>query len=66
MTEFSPVKKLILSISCAFLFLIYAPLACLVGNDTAEDIECCAQAENPTCEHLIEETSVCENCREVL
>lgn len=61
MTEFSPVKKFILSISCAFLFLIYAPLACLVGNDLAEEIDY-AQAEIPTCQHLSEETSVCEEC----
>ncbi len=61
MTEFSPVKKFILSVSCAFLILIYAPLACLVGNDLTEEIDY-AQAEIPTCEHFPEESSVCENC----
>lgn len=60
MTDFSPVKKFILSIGCAFMILIYAPLSCLVGNDLSE-VEY-AQAEIPTCEHFQEETSVCENC----
>lgn len=61
MTAFSPVKKLILSICCAFMILIYAPLSCLVGNDLSEDMEY-AQAEIPTCEHFMEEASICEEC----
>ncbi len=37
MTGFSPFKKLILSIGCAFLLILYVPVACLVGTDTSKD-----------------------------
>lgn len=37
MTAFSPAKKFILSVTFAFLFLLYAPLACLVGNDASQE-----------------------------
>ena len=37
MTGFTPIKKLILSICCAFLLILYVPLACLVGNDSSGD-----------------------------
>ena len=37
MTVFTPFKKLILSIGCAFLLILYVPVACLVGNDSTKD-----------------------------
>ncbi len=37
MTGFTPFKKFILSIGCAFLLILYVPLACLVGNNSSED-----------------------------
>lgn len=37
MTGFTPFKKFILSIGCAFLLILYVPIACLVGNDTSGD-----------------------------
>jgi hypothetical protein len=37
MTGFTPFKKLMLSIGCAFLLILYVPLACLVGNDSTGD-----------------------------
>ena len=37
MTGVTPFKKLLLSIGCAFLLILYVPLACLVGNDTSRD-----------------------------
>lgn len=37
MTGFTPFKKFILSIGCAFLLILYVPLACLVGNDSTRD-----------------------------
>ena len=37
MTSVTPFKKLLLSIGCAFLLILYVPLACLVGNDTSRD-----------------------------
>ncbi len=37
MTGFTPIKKFLLSIGCAFLLILYVPLACLVGNDTSRD-----------------------------
>ena len=37
MTGFTPFKKLMLSIGCAFLLILYAPVACLVGNDSSKD-----------------------------
>lgn len=44
MTGYSPLKKFFLSIFCAFLLLIYVPVACIVGNDLSEDVDY-AQAE---------------------
>ncbi len=37
MTGFSPLKKFLLSICCAFLLILYVPVACLVGTDTNKD-----------------------------
>ena len=37
MTGFTPFKKFILSIGCAFLLILYVPIACLVGNDSTKD-----------------------------
>ncbi|MBQ9945612.1 MAG: hypothetical protein IJO68_03720 [Clostridia bacterium] len=61
MTGITPVKKFLLSVSCAFMILMYVPVACLVGNDIPDDIDY-AQAENPTCVHLSEDGEMCENC----
>ncbi|MBR3767832.1 MAG: hypothetical protein IKL10_06290 [Clostridia bacterium] len=64
MTGFSPVKKFCLSVCCAFLLLIYAPLACVVGNDLSDEIDY-AQAETPCCELCEEDGITCENCIDV-
>ncbi len=61
MTDYSPLKKAALSFCCAFLLLIYVPLASVVGTDAAEDIDCCAQAQN-ACTHADENGEICENC----
>ncbi len=37
MTGFTPFKKFILSIGCAFLLILYVPIACLVGNENSGD-----------------------------
>lgn len=37
MTGLTPLKKLFLSISCAFLIIIYVPVACLVGTADTDD-----------------------------
>ena len=37
MTGFTPFKKFILSIGCAFLIIMYVPIACLVGSETSGD-----------------------------
>ncbi len=37
MTGLTPFKKFILSIGCAFLLIIYVPVACLVGTSDADD-----------------------------
>ena len=37
MTGFTPFKKFLMSIGCAFLLILYVPLACLVGNDSSGD-----------------------------
>ena len=37
MTGFTPFKKFLMSIGCAFLLLLYVPVACLVGNDSSKD-----------------------------
>ncbi|MBE6791126.1 MAG: hypothetical protein E7535_08080 [Ruminococcaceae bacterium] len=39
MTDFSPFKKIILSFGCAFLLLIYVPVAAVVGNDIIDERE---------------------------
>jgi hypothetical protein len=37
MTGFTPFKKFLMSIGCAFLLILYVPVACLVGNDSSKD-----------------------------
>ncbi len=44
MTGYSPLKKFFLSIFCAFLLIIYVPVACIVGNDLVKE-EDLAQAQ---------------------
>ncbi len=39
MTGFTPFKKFLMSIGCAFLLILYVPLACLVGNETSGDAD---------------------------
>lgn len=39
MTDFSPFKKIMLSFGCAFLLLIYVPVAAIVGNDIIDEAE---------------------------
>lgn len=39
MTDFSPFKKIMLSFGCAFLILIYVPVAAVVGNDIIDERE---------------------------
>lgn len=54
-------KKFSLSVLCAFLMLIYVPLACAVGNSSDE--KKFANADTPeTCEHEMSEGEICEIC----
>lgn len=39
MTDFSPIKKILFSFGCAFLILIYVPVAAVVGNDLVDEAE---------------------------
>ncbi len=45
MTDYSPLKKTVLSLCCALLLLIYAPLASVVGTDVADEAELAAAQE---------------------
>ncbi len=56
MTGYSPLKKLILSIFCAFLLIIYVPVACIVGNDLVDE-DGLAQAQTNSQTVCEEETS---------
>ncbi len=49
MTGFSPFKKLLMSIGCAFLIILYVPVACLVGSDSSND-KGVALAETELCQ----------------
>ena len=46
MNGYTHAKKLGLSLLFAFLFIIYVPLACLVGTEEKNDADCCIQANN--------------------
>lgn len=48
MTEFTPIRKVLLSIFCAFSFIAYIPLACAVGNDIKEDADYAVAGEIST------------------
>lgn len=39
MTDYSPFKKTVLSVCCALLLLIYAPLASVVGTSPSEEAD---------------------------
>ncbi len=54
MTGLTPLKKLLMSFFCAFLIIIYVPVACLVGTDNADDTDM-ALAET---QFLGEETTI--------
>ncbi len=58
MTDYSPFKKTVLSVCCALLLLIYAPLASVVGTDTTDEADFAAvQAET-----VVESTDFDTNC----
>ena len=45
MTDYSPLKKTVLSLCCALLLLIYAPLASVVGTDATDEADMAAAQE---------------------
>lgn len=53
MVGFSAKKKFLISVLCAFTFILYAPTACLLSGAlredadyaAAEEYECCSQEE---------------------
>lgn len=56
------VKKFVYSILCAFLMLIYVPLACAVGGSVSDEVDY-ANADTPeTCEECTEDSGICEIC----
>ena len=62
MNGYTHAKKLGLSLLFAFLFIIYVPLACAVGNSPSDEIDY-ANADTPdTCSHQAAEVGDCENC----
>ena len=64
MTGLTPLKKLLMSLVCAFLIIIYVPVACLVGTENADDTDMVLAEtqffEEETTIELIEFTSSCQ------
>ena len=62
MGELTKTKKYLLSFLCAFLFIIYVPLACSVGNDLSEEKDIAAAGEISTHEDIYTEEFTEEFC----
>ena len=61
MTESTAFRKVMLSLLCAFSFIIYVPLACAVGNDRSNDAEMALAGEISTSSDTEETTSSVED-----
>ncbi len=58
----SKIKKFSLSVLCAFVMLVYVPLACAVGNSSADDGSVAGAEHSESCEGSECDTEICENC----
>jgi len=63
MIAITPARKLLYSVLCAFAFILYVPLACAVGSDTARDTVRAGEIETSE-ECLCEEGESCCFCIE--
>lgn len=61
MTDFTAFKKIFLSLVCAFSFIAYIPVACIVGNDTKNDADRAVAGEISTASDTEETTDSIED-----
>ncbi len=61
MADFTTFKKVFLSLICAFSFIAYVPVACIVGNDTKNDTDRAVAGEISTAYDTEETTDSIED-----